>query len=195
MARLTRSEAKEHTRQRILDAAAARFLDGGFHATSLEQIADDAGHSTGAVYSNFGGKSDLALEVVEALYTREGRRLLSAVARAEPGTLEQWLAALGEWAATVLGDPRWARFEVELAGTMSAGREHQQALSDRYARMRTLFAEGLRTHTTNAPQSQPDTTGTLMVALLLGLAIQRTVDPDIPAQLLIDGFKALCPVP
>ncbi|HEV2918324.1 MAG TPA: helix-turn-helix domain-containing protein, partial [Actinomycetota bacterium] len=32
------------------------FLRRGFHAASLEQVAEEAGFTIGAVYSRFGGK-------------------------------------------------------------------------------------------------------------------------------------------
>ncbi|MCV7433217.1 TetR/AcrR family transcriptional regulator [Mycolicibacterium bacteremicum] len=57
--RLTRAESKEQTRQRLLDAAAQVFARRGYAAASVEEIAETAGFSVGAVYSNFAGKDDL----------------------------------------------------------------------------------------------------------------------------------------
>jgi AcrR family transcriptional regulator len=39
------------------------FLRDGYAATSLEKVADEAGYSKGAVYSNFWNKDELCLAV------------------------------------------------------------------------------------------------------------------------------------
>ena len=57
--RLTRSEAQAITRRRLLEAATEVFTADGFHATSLTDVADRAGYTIGAVYSNFASKDDL----------------------------------------------------------------------------------------------------------------------------------------
>ena len=46
------------------------FLRQGFHGASLDEIAEAAGYTTGAVYSNFKGKDDLFLAVLDAEATR-----------------------------------------------------------------------------------------------------------------------------
>lgn len=46
-------------------AALDAFSRDGYHATSLEGIANEAGFSKGAVYSNFAGKSDLFLALMD----------------------------------------------------------------------------------------------------------------------------------
>jgi AcrR family transcriptional regulator len=57
--RLSRSESQALTRRRILEAAAEVFGEKGFRAASLTDVADQAGHTIGAVYSNFAGKDEL----------------------------------------------------------------------------------------------------------------------------------------
>ena len=51
--RLTREESKEQTRLRLLDAAQTIFMKKGYVATSVEDIAEAAGYTRGAFYSNF----------------------------------------------------------------------------------------------------------------------------------------------
>src|SRR3954465_6094287 len=63
--RLTRAERREQTRQELLTAAEECFVTGGFHATSVEQVADRAGYTKGAVYSNFASKEDLFFAIYE----------------------------------------------------------------------------------------------------------------------------------
>jgi AcrR family transcriptional regulator len=56
---LTRPEAQVQTRRRVLEAAADVFGEKGFRAASLSDVADRAGHTIGAVYSNFASKDEL----------------------------------------------------------------------------------------------------------------------------------------
>ena len=92
--RLTRAEAKEQTRQRLLDSAALAFAEKGFGGASLEEIAESAGYSTGALYANFANKDQLFMEVVAA------RRARTAVRRAEAvAEVSAWPAGRRLWVA------------------------------------------------------------------------------------------------
>jgi AcrR family transcriptional regulator len=64
-ARMTRAERKAQTRAQLTEAARRLFEQQGYAATSLEQIADEAGMTKGAVYSNYASKEDLFLEMLE----------------------------------------------------------------------------------------------------------------------------------
>src|ERR1700691_6279572 len=64
--RLTRTEQTERNRALLLAAAREVFLERGYHCASVDQIADQAGFSTGVVYSQFDGKADLFLTLLEA---------------------------------------------------------------------------------------------------------------------------------
>lgn len=64
--RLTRIESREQTRARLLTAARDVFLEHGFHAASVAEIAERAGFTTGAIYSGFGGKDELFLALLDS---------------------------------------------------------------------------------------------------------------------------------
>ena len=49
--RLSRMERREKTRQDLLTAAEMCFVTRGFHATSVDDVAERAGYTKGAVYS------------------------------------------------------------------------------------------------------------------------------------------------
>lgn len=66
MTRMTREQSQANTRSRLLSVAQQHFARYGYAASSLDRIADEAGFSKGAVYSNFSGKDDLFLGVLEA---------------------------------------------------------------------------------------------------------------------------------
>ncbi|HEX7910141.1 MAG TPA: TetR/AcrR family transcriptional regulator [Paraburkholderia sp.] len=62
--RLTRAESREQTRTRLLEAAASSIAERGLAATSVDEIAAQAGYTRGAFYSNFKSKSDLFVELL-----------------------------------------------------------------------------------------------------------------------------------
>jgi AcrR family transcriptional regulator len=68
--RLTREEKKAQTRERLLDAASTVFARKGFAATTLDEVAEEAGLTKGAVYSNFDSKDDLVKAVLDERQSR-----------------------------------------------------------------------------------------------------------------------------
>ncbi|MEM5448552.1 MULTISPECIES: TetR/AcrR family transcriptional regulator [Paraburkholderia] len=71
--RLTHAQRKRQTRERLFDAARTVFLEKGVAATSVEDIAGAAGYTRGAFYSNFRGKRDVLVELLQrdAVLARE----------------------------------------------------------------------------------------------------------------------------
>jgi AcrR family transcriptional regulator len=63
--RLSRAERSAQTRAELMASARQLFLRRGFHACSLELVAQEAGFTIGAVYSRFGSKADLFLAILE----------------------------------------------------------------------------------------------------------------------------------
>ena len=98
--RQTRAEKKAETRERLLKAAEAIARDEGLGRITLEGVASAAGLTKGAIYSNFGSKEDLLLEVLERL--TPGLNLTSEVEDAPdlPSLLARMGAVLGGAART-----------------------------------------------------------------------------------------------
>jgi AcrR family transcriptional regulator len=184
VARLTRAESQERTRRLLVEAATQLFLRDGFRATSLEAIGEEAGFSRGAVYSNFAGKTEIGVVVVDALYERATRDASAAVSRAIGGGPRAWTAALATSLQTSVGDPDWARLEIELAA--SADRDTlRAAVATRYATLRRACREMLISTYAAAnlpPPADPDLVSLAVASLVLGLGVQRAYDPDIPAE-------------
>src|SRR5215208_6706551 len=61
----TRADRRNRTRAELIAVADRRFSADGYHATSLDAVADEAGFTKGAVYSNFSSKEDLFFAVYE----------------------------------------------------------------------------------------------------------------------------------
>ncbi len=74
--RWTRERRLEHTRTLLLDAAEELFARKGFSGAALEDIADAAGDTRGAIYAHFGSKEELFLADIE----RQRQRFLDGFA-------------------------------------------------------------------------------------------------------------------
>lgn len=72
---MTRAQRKEQTRESLLEAAREMFVKKGLAATSVEDIAEAAGYTRGAFYSNFGGKWELLIELLRRDDDRARRNL------------------------------------------------------------------------------------------------------------------------
>ncbi len=84
--RLTREESKAATQEKLLTAAAKAFARHGFSGASVEDIAEAAGYSRGAFYSNFKNKDALFLALIEreiTTITQEAHRAIGSSESAE----------------------------------------------------------------------------------------------------------------
>ena len=77
MARRAARLAPEVRREEILAAALARFAKGGYHATTMDDIARAAGLSKGALYWHFANKRELFLSLIQSLFRDFEREVVS----------------------------------------------------------------------------------------------------------------------
>jgi AcrR family transcriptional regulator len=181
VSRLSRSESQARTRQRLLEAASKVFARDGIQAATVEQIATTAGFTRGAFYSNFSGKDELVVTLLddwvnrtvteigelferdhtptkffEALYQRELSRAATRDARNE--TLlwtEFWLYAL-----------RNPRIRPRLAARLRALREATAFMVE------TQFAE-----MDVALPASSQQMAAVILALDAGLMLHQHIDP------------------
>lgn len=80
-----RKLAKAATRTKVLEAGRALFYSVGYQATTIRDIAEDIGMSTGAIFANFKDKAALYREVYghDPLTPEQGLRLAQALREAE----------------------------------------------------------------------------------------------------------------
>ena len=112
--RMSRAQRKELTRELLLDAAIGVFAEKGYHGASLDDVADAAGFTKGAVYSNFTRKSDL----FRALLERETERYDQALTRTVEAVPPELLPDV---AAELLADPGVRPGDADAAGRVLAG--------------------------------------------------------------------------
>ena len=195
--RLTRQESQARTRALLLEVATTEFLAHGYAGTSLERIAEQAGFSKGAVYGNFAGKEELCLAVLENHFFALLQTFLGEFA-AGGETIEDRLTVLERWLETLLADDDWQVLAVEFAVHTRRNPEIQQQLAARERMVRAAVTALLSQQIQQlgvTPVLPPEALGIVLVSVVGGIAVQRLIDPTIPASLITDAVRALFRAP
>src|SRR5437870_1986373 len=95
--RLNREQSQAQTRERLLQAGRKLFVQNGFGGASIREIAEEAGYSQGAFYSNFADKDAILLELLRRHMETEATQLAAVFTTAELSG-DEVLAALDAWA-------------------------------------------------------------------------------------------------
>ena len=174
VARVTRAESKERTRQRLLAEAQRLFRERGYAATSLEQIADAAEVTKGAIYGHFASKEDLMLSALEAAPAPD----YSATLNNESQPLRERLAAFGRAAAEEPGDAGELAMYLEFfAALLRAPDALQRYSSRRERRLQELADTGSSDSGDHAAGATPVQAWAIGQAMLVGLQIERRLAP------------------
>jgi AcrR family transcriptional regulator len=177
----TRVERQAKTRSDLVDAAERLFIRQGFHPTSVDAVAAEAGYTKGAVYSNFASKEDLFLAVyerrvdarvaeIEALLeaaptAREGLELVIPGNRGRRETEDGWMAVFFEfWAHALRHHELRERFAAQ----------HRRVIEP-LARAAVALAEEDGTELPDDPRKL----ATARYAMQLGLQLERLTQPDV----------------
>jgi AcrR family transcriptional regulator len=192
--RPNRAEKREANRTRILGAARVVFGARGFHAATIEEIAEEAGLSNGAIYYNFESKGDLFFALLEERQEERIRHMRETFTRAprEDVALEveardatRSLKESREWRLLLL------EFVVHAARTPSLAPK----LQAHKRRFRTAVAEQLEQRLTArgiAPPLAIDDLALAATALANGLAVEELSDAgSVPDELLGDVLTLL----
>ncbi|WP_131741545.1 TetR/AcrR family transcriptional regulator [Actinomadura roseirufa] len=192
-ARGRRRDRREQTRTALLGAAERLWAERGIHGASLDDIAAAAGLTKGAVYSNFAGKTDLLLALLER-FTRDrgGTEVCDELLAAAVPAGEAPLPRPGRTAAPDPSADRPRMLALLLMEFWLYGMRDYAAgwrIADWYAERRARLASALDDAPTRPPSGVPSTErATLALALDLGLAFQHLLDPDrVPADLYSTG--------
>ena len=179
--RLSREERQAETRSAIVRSAADVFARRGFHAASVDEIAENAGFSVGALYSNFERKEDLLLAAIEQNVS-DWTRLFSERFREADDIRDQARSIAEAWIAGVTAEPEPFLLWIELWAYAVRNDRLRDELANRSRAIRDLFTSMMRESAEQAGVALPDglaeELGAVFDALGLGLAIRRLLDPD-----------------
>jgi AcrR family transcriptional regulator len=174
-----RARRREDTRRALIDAAAQVFARAGFDGASVDAIAEAAGFTKGAVYSNFESKEELFFEVVEA---RLGDVLEGFAANVgDDPPPDDLLPAAIRSLVTVYDDPDWVLLEIEV---LLYAQRHPEALQ-RFADFRQeqidtieAFIQGLLVDGRVLLPRAPREVAALVIAAATGIAQLQLADPN-----------------
>ena len=177
VARVTRAESKERTRQRLLAEAQRLFRERGYAATSLEQIAEAAEVTKGAIYGHFASKEDLMLTAMEAAPSPDYSTTLGDEARPLPERLAAYGRAV---AADQPGDTEELAVYLEFyAALLRSPDALQRYASSRERRLQELAeADDADDDDLAAAASQVDA-WVIGQAMLVGLQIYKRLAPGL----------------
>lgn len=178
--RLSREERRAQTRERLLDAAADVFNRLGFHGASLEAVAEAAGYTKGAVYSNFASKAELFAALAE-------RR--SASVNPEPTwqaflemPIGDFIDGMGEMLrAQATRDEAWDVLTIELWLAAMRDPSLREVVSHDYRQMREAFGPVIERKLAEEGITTPFTAaelGSLVSAVGSGLILQYYLEPE-----------------
>jgi AcrR family transcriptional regulator len=167
---------RAEVRTRILEAAAAVVAERGLAAASLDQVAAAAGFTKGAVYSNFRGKEELFLALLE---TQAGQRV-EHVERALAGAADVPGALAAVSAELARPDPEGQLLFVEFWQRAVRDPGVREAFVASRRRLRARVTDAVRAFLAGLPNDpgwSPDALALVVVALATGLALEERADP------------------
>jgi AcrR family transcriptional regulator len=194
--RETRAERQARTRAELISTAATVFARHGYKGASVEEIAEEAGYSHGAVYSNFEGKADLFLAVFEDYMAERVRELAESQAELAEGTpLEARARPLADqWMDRLSRDPEFVPLHLEFIAHAGRDPELARRFGDRSAAMREAVSRYISSYEEEVGAQLPlpaDDLALVLRALGIGLAIESLVSPDAVGHDLYGDFVEL----
>jgi AcrR family transcriptional regulator len=181
--RETRADRQARTRSELIEAAARVFARRGYSGASVEEIAEEAGYSHGAVYSNFEGKADLFLVVFEDyMAERVGELAQTQAALPADAPLEARARALADqWMDRLARDRESVLLHMEFIANGDRDPELAKRFGTRSLAMREAVSHYIAQYQAEAGVElamSADDLALVLRALGIGLAIESLVSPD-----------------
>ncbi|MUK02915.1 TetR family transcriptional regulator [Vibrio cholerae] len=185
-----RRPRREDVRAGLLAAALEVFEEIGYVAARLDTIAERAGYTKGAVYSNFGSKQELFATLLGERLADTAADVLSQVDHLT--TLDETIDHTARYLARgALREQRWHSLVVEFA--LQAGRDPEvgDVFREHRRSRRSLLAGTLaeRASVFGAPSDPEHYTvfATILLATINGMAVECAADPDAVTEAQITG--------
>lgn len=194
--RLTRAESKARTRAELVTAARRVFVERGYAKATLEAVADEAGYSTGAIYSAFRGKADLFLAVLDLRIAERASQMEKAGAGATSvGEHAELLAR--QFAVAGKHERAWSLLMIEFWVEAARDPELRRQFAQRHDALKAAVStaiEGVLARSGERLTVSVDEVATAATALANGLTLEGltdTVSDDLfptVARLIMDGL-------
>jgi AcrR family transcriptional regulator len=194
--RRTRSARAEglNGRAALLEAAMDVFAERGYRDASVDEIAERAGYSKGAIYFHFSGKDDLFFALLEERIDRPMREAIKLLESAPPED-DMALEANRHFVELVSGQRELLLLDHEYRSQAIRDSRLRARYVKREAKLRSVLAKGLQARAKHlgAPLvAAPEHVATALLALAFGLAQEKLIQPDaVPDELLGDMFALI----
>ncbi|CAM3194984.1 Transcriptional regulator, TetR family [Sphingomonas antarctica] len=176
-------------RQRVTQAARKLFIENGFHATGMAQVAKTSGVAIGQIYRDFASKEEIVAELVEADC---GRLMMyevleAAIRENDTDAVRAWLREFVEPS----DNPDDARLFAEILA--------ESARSARIAAIFRQIQDELRLHMDEALRliapgdaltAQRATLADVIGTLSIGMTHQQLMRPDVDLAAVVRGVQA-----
>lgn len=180
----------EQRRRTLMQAARKLFIERGFHATGMAQVAKESGIAIGQIYRDFAAKEDIVAALVQADCTRlmNYRAIEEAVCRGDADAARRWI---GEFVRPS-DDLDDGRLFAEIIA--------ESARNERIAAIFTTLQADLRRHLLNALAllapgaalaNRRALLGDAVMTMSLGLTHYQLLQPDLAIEPLARAIHAL----
>jgi AcrR family transcriptional regulator len=186
--RTARAEGRDG-RGALLEAAAQVFAQHGYRDASVDEIAERAGYSKGAIYFHFSSKEDLFFALFEERIDRPLREAIKLLEFAPP---EEDMAAVAnrQFVELVHGQRELVLLDQEYRSQALRDSRLRDRYVGREAKLRAALARGLQArleHLGAPPFAAPEHVATGLLSLTFGLAREWLIEPHaVPDELLGD---------
>ena len=207
MSSLTRKEQQARTRSKLMSSASKLFSRHGLEQASVDEIAQDAGYTKGAFYSNFKSKEELFLAMLDAKFAEEIERIEAGL-RTDEEPQEAARHAGEDVMRFMRSDPEWERLYLEFVAYAARNDDFRQelltrcrAMDERLAvvykawsdsigiecpipiedatRITSIMTQGFMMNQQIDPELREELYGTMLAAFMLGLReMWREQDPE-----------------
>jgi AcrR family transcriptional regulator len=178
--RLTREQQRKQTRERVLSSALEVFEARGYAESSLEEIAERAGYTRKAVYSNFSGKSELLLEIVERRFQSHIDRIESLIT--EETSPERKAIDVGVMFADYLSQERaWGKLFHEFCSVASRDEQIGSRFRACFRARKQIIVRLLANEATSRGIELTVPIERIVMgvfALFTGLSVEKMIDPE-----------------
>jgi AcrR family transcriptional regulator len=168
------SPRRAATRERLTEAAIDVVAKRGFAGASVDEIAEGAGMSIGALYSNFTSKDELFLAVFDAHLGWFQERMDEAKKAEDPAK------AIADWFDSLTNNRQQFMVFVEFWAHAVRNPKLRRQFAPRMAQMRQAVAETIKARAAAAGTEPPlpaDLLALMFLAAWRGLSMEKLADP------------------
>lgn len=165
------------TRSKLLASARAVVAREGYENASVDRIAEEAGFSKGAFYSNFESKEEIILELLETHSLQDVTEIAGLLSEVRDPL--EMIDIISNWSLDRSADPTWGMLALELfrraRRDQTFGERHSNLFREQWRGLGEIL---LRMFPPGAAPADPEALGGLVFGLTYGSAASFKAGPS-----------------